>query len=530
MRSTRSRSSCGGSRWRLPDPLHEAAALVRRGSFGDAARLIEPVYLAHPDNMGAMLVLGLAVAGCGQPDLAADLLDEVAQRRPGARHPAHDAIETLAAAGRHDAVRAYLDAAVTLAPLDARLLEAAGGWLQSVDRGAEARPILERAVTLGSWDARVSLAAVLADTGAIETAIAQLEDVIRAGRGGAAALGNLGVMHSVQGRAAEAITAFEAARRLDPSHTQLAVNHGMALLKSGRLSEGWELFNRRLAQSGQLLLPPGRMLPIGAGLGGRVILVTHDSGLGDTLQFARFLPMLAQAGARVLLWAPKSLQRLLAPVPGVALVFSDDRVWPTYDWHCPIMRLAEVFATTLDTIPPTPYLEADPAMVDHWAERLPPRAGRRRIGIVWAGSEREAQPELSGAGRRRNLDLAALHELLAVTGVQWISLQLGGPAPSGVVDIMPDVRDLADTAAIITSLDAVVSVDTAVAHLAGALGVTTHLLDRYDHCWRWVSGRDTTPWYRTMRIHRQPSWGDWAKPVAHLSARLGQADGFSSPG
>ena len=293
----------------------------------------------------------------------------------------------------------------------------------------------------------------------------------------------------------------------------------MALLKAGRFREGWSAFNRRLELPGHALLPMGSLLPVletGTRLDGRTVLVTHDSGFGDTLQFARYLPMLADRGARVKLWVPDALCRLVQAMPGVEAVLSDKDAWPSFDWHCPIIRLAEVFGTTLDTVPATmPYVTADPALAAQWQSRLPPRqAGMRRVGLVWAGSARVDTPRLAAVDRRRSVDPEILQPLLAVPQTEWVSLQLGRPPPPfAVIDPMSRVSDFADTASIISLLDAVVSVDTSVAHLAGAMDMPVLLLDRYDNCWRWLTGRADSPWYPSLRIFRQSAWGDWSGPV-----------------
>jgi tetratricopeptide (TPR) repeat protein len=507
--------------------LRAALTLLRAGIFGEAARLVEPLYHRRADDLEVTLLLGLAVGGCGHPGLAADLLDDVARRRPDAQHPAHDLIQLLTVARRTDAIDGYLEAAMALAPRDARLLFAAGSRAQEIGEGPRAQALLERAIVLQSdlWVAHVGLAAVLADAGKIDEAMARLHAVVASGGGTAAAFGNLGVLLGVEGRFSEAFAQFEQARRLAPGHARIAINHSMALLKAGRLAEGWPGLNRRLGLADHALLPPQSLLPTlasGVRLEGGVVLVTHDEGLGDTIQFARYLPMLAAAGARVLLWVPKPLHRLLATVAGVAEVFSDDRAWPEFDWHCPIMRLAEVFGTSLETIPAdVPYLRADPELAARWAQRLPSSQDGRRIGLVWAGSTRDRDPHLAAIDQRRSIGPRELAPLLEVHGLRWVSLQMERSASGfGICDPMGEVEDFADTAAIIASLEAVVSVDTSVAHLAGAMGVPVHLLDRYDNCWRWLSGREDSPWYPTLHIYRQPAWGDWSTPIRRVAAAL----------
>jgi tetratricopeptide (TPR) repeat protein len=505
-----------------------AAALrhLHARAFGAAARLAEGLVGRDGGDVEAALVAGLAAAGCGQAARAAALLQFVAARRPDAAHPAADLVGLLDAAKLHAEIGSYFAASVALAPDDARLLTQAGTWRQQIGEAAEAEALLRRALSLrGEYaSARIALAAAQADQGAFAAAIAGLQRVIGAGGGGAAAQANLAVMLGVLGEFEAADAAFRAARRLDPRHRQIAYNHGMMLLKAGRLEEGWPAFNIRLLLPGHSVLPIRSMLPhLGAAqrLDGQTVLLTHDSGFGDTLQFVRYAPMLAARGARVLLWVPRALHRLLAPVAGIAEVFSDQRAWPAHDFHCPVMRLPEIFGTGMDSIPAdVPYLRV-PAGV---AARGPAGDGRRRVGVVWAGSAREGNPHLQAVDRRRSIDPAALAPLFGLPGIQWISLQLGRPAPDArVLDAMREVEDFADTAAIVATLDAVVSVDTAVAHLAAGMGKPVYLLDRFDNCWRWLHGRTDSPWYPTLRIFRQSQWGEWTAPVAALAGTLSQA-------
>jgi hypothetical protein len=250
----------------------------------------------------------------------------------------------------------------------------------------------------------------------------------------------------------------------------------------------------------------------------------------------------------------------------VTAVFTGDGAPPPFDFHCPFVSLPRVFETTMATVPREPYLAADPALAAVWAKRLP--ASPMRVGLTWAGQTRPWLPGFATVDRRRSAGLAAFAPLGAVSGVQFVSLQKGpaprqirlgpggtAPGPMAARGLSPErmapeergvaeasvrpmaawgfaegevalcdpmgmVEDFADTAAIIANLDLVISVDTAVVHLGGAMGKPMFLLDRYDNCWRWMSGRTDSPWYPTMTIFRQEKQGDWSVPMTRAAAAL----------
>ncbi len=242
------------------------------------------------------------------------------------------------------------------------------------------------------------------------------------------------------------------------------------------------------------------------------------------MQFARYLPLLAERGARVVACVPQALVRVMTTVPGVAEVVTDAARLPAHDFICPFFSLPRAFGTTVETIPPAPLLAADPVLVRQWTARLP-RDGML-VGLVWAGQSRPWLAGFRTLDRRRSVALAEFAPLAAITGVRFVSLQAGPPArqapPAGMAlfNPMAGVTDFAETAAIIAALDVVVSVDTSVVHLAGLLGKPVLMLDRYDGCWRWLSGRQDSPWYPNLTIFRQDELGDWSAPMARLAASL----------
>jgi len=297
---------------------------------------------------------------------------------------------------------------------------------------------------------------------------------------------------------------------------------------AGRFEEGWKEYEWRWktkllsGDAGRFSAPTWG----GEAIGDRVILLHAEQGLGDTLQFCRYAPLIA-AGARVVLEVQAPLTRLLSQLPGIAAIVARGDGLPPFDLHCPLLSLAGVVGTTLDTIPAeAPYLAADPALAADWRDRLAGLGGLR-TGLVWAGGRR-LDANLAAVDRRRSIALDTMSPLGEVSGVTFISLQKGDPSaqaahpPAGMAlyDFTADLHDFADTAALIDNLDLVISVDTSVVHLAGALGKPVWLLNRFDTCWRWLLDRDDSPWYPQLRQFRQPSPGDWKSVISGVGDAL----------
>ena len=266
----------------------------------------------------------------------------------------------------------------------------------------------------------------------------------------------------------------------------------------------------------------------------RVVLVRAEQGFGDMLQFCRYVPHLADLGARVVLEVPTPLRRLMGGLDGVDRVVAAGEALPWFDRHCRLMSLPRLFGTRLETIPDqVPYLRAEPALVEQWRARLSGLRGRR-IGLVWAGGMRIDKPHAAAIDRRRSIPFALLAPLASAPGCGFVSLRVGDTAPvdgpeapraDWLLDVSDGITDFADTAALIETLDLVIAVDTAVAHLAGALGKPVWLLNRFDSCWRWLRDREDSPWYPGLRQFRQTTPGDWDGVIARVVAALRPAGG-----
>jgi hypothetical protein len=394
----------------------------------------------------------------------------------------------------------------------------------------QAKAMADAAVALlpGDPAALLCLAAILHDRADFRGAIHLYETLLMAEPNHAGALRSLGSSLQAAGRLADSLPLHARAVALAPQDADAHYNYADALLASGDFAAGWleyEWRQQRAHAPRRGLGPAWR----GAPLAGRTILLHAEQGFGDTLQFARYAPMVAAGGGRVVLEVQKPLVRLMRSLPGIAIVLAQGEALPRFHAHCPLMSLPLAFATRLESVPASiPYLTPSPALVRRWATQRP-ADGRLRVGLVWAGSAHPHAAGLSVFDRRRSLPLAALAPLGAVPGVQWISLQTGPPAeerlgPHGFAVLDPGpFEDFADTAALIAGLDLVIAVDTAVAHLAGALGRPVWLLSRADACWRWLDGRDDSPWYPTLRLYRQPEPLAWAPVVERVRQDLAAA-------
>jgi Tfp pilus assembly protein PilF len=364
--------------------------------------------------------------------------------------------------------------------------------------------------------------------GRVEEAEALFRRALTLGVDPARGKSNLSQALMAQARPEEAERLLREAMAERPDYVEARANLSLALLTLGRLEEGWQAYESRWDVEATGVVPPVLAGPrwTGQALHGETVLLYAEQGFGDTLQFCRYAPMVVEAGGRVVLVVPRALRRVVAALDGVLeLLTEEDDVLPPFDYHCPLLSLPLAFGTTMQTIPgAVTYLRGDPAP---WVDVLDGLPGLK-VGLVWAGKSRTEQPHAVAIDRRRSMRLADMAPLLDVVGCSFVSLQLGPPASQ--MQALPDqamlhdvsgrLADWADTAGLITGLDLVITVDTAGAHLAGALGKPVWMLNRFDSCWRWLLGRDDTPWYPTMRLFRQTSRGDWVGVIGRVRQAL----------
>jgi Flp pilus assembly protein TadD len=362
----------------------------------------------------------------------------------------------------------------------------------------------------------------------LEAAESSYRAALRLRPDSADAFANLGTVLFRLTRLDESEACYRAAVRLRPDGSEARENLGRTLLLAGKLAEGWEEHEWRLQTASPARQPRGFPQPQWSGepLGERVLLLHAEQGFGDTIQFCRYVPLAAKLG-RVVLEAPPPLLRLLAGLPGVERVVAQGDALPAFDLHCPLLSLPRAFRTTLETIPAEiPYLAGAPDRVSFWRQRLAALEGIR-VGLAWAGRPTQ------GADRRRSISLERLAPLAGLSGLSFVSLQTGDAAaqtrspPPGLViqDWTNELHDFAETAALVEVLDLVIAVDTAVLHLAAAVGRPVWLLNRFDTCWRWLLERDDSPWYPKLRQFRQARPGDWDGVLGQVAAALARLPG-----
>jgi hypothetical protein len=391
---------------------------------------------------------------------------------------------------------------------------------------ASAAEFATRALALDGANAEVlaNRGAALRKLGRYQEALADYDRAIALAPASAEAHNNRGVALAALGRYDAALAAYARALELAPGFERARFNRGLVRLVLGDLEGGLADHEARWNGSDIHLGRPKFPQPVWDGaapLAGRTILLHGEQGLGDAIQFARYVPLVAQRGARIVLHVHAPLVPLLRQLP-VAQVLSFEEALPPFDTYCALMSLPLAFGTTLASIPSTvPYLAPSRERIERWRATLG-EASRPIVGLAWSGSATHTND------RNRSMALAQLAPLHAVAGT-LVSLQkevrpddADALRALGVRHFGEQLRDMEDTAALVALMDAVVSVDTSAAHLAGAMAKPVRILLPYVPDWRWLTERSDSPWYPTARLVRQPAPGDWEAVAARVAGELRQ--------
>jgi Flp pilus assembly protein TadD len=512
--------------------MHRTALRLRKAGDAAAARAVWRRVLAIvPSHHDALLGMGELALDAGDCAEAARYLADAAAS--GSVRALVGLALAQRALGRSMEALASAERALEAAPDDASALSLAGALLLQAERFDEAEKRLAQAARRLPA-ARANLAALLLATDRVEEAVATCRTVLHSAPVLAAAWSTLGAGLLRLGKSREAAEAFEHLVELEPASPEARMARGMALLRLGSFEEGWRDYAWRWKSpraAGDLRrwnVPPWDGMP-----SARRLILFSEQGFGDTLQFCRYAPLLAARGHEVTLEVQPELAVLLRqsfPSRVSVVARAADGSAPVHaDAALALLDLPMVLGTTLETIPSaTPYLRADPAVTSRWRARLEAATpGRLRVGIVWAGSTRDGHSaSVRAVDARRSVRLAELRPLSEIAGIALVSLQKGAALSEiensafPILDWTSELADFAATASLVEALDLVVTVDTAVAHLAGGLGKETLLLSRLDGCWRWLTDRDDSPWYPSMRILRQGEDRSWNRPIAEAAAYI----------
>ncbi|MFM0279134.1 tetratricopeptide repeat-containing glycosyltransferase family protein [Paraburkholderia sediminicola] len=496
----------------------EALQAHNAGHFDTAATILNLILSQHPSHAESLHLGGLVTLASGQTEAASEWVERATEARP-------------------DPV--FYN---TLAVIQCRL-RAFARSAQSASRGLALQPDLpvlhyNHALALQYQDR-------------IEESAISYRRALELDPGNSAAHNNLGLISKALGALDEAERRFRCAIALAPDNLSARSNLGHTLLAAERYEEAWPFFEDRWAsfedsngipQAARPQLP----LPQWKGESPEItdvehrksarntrLLIIHEQGYGDSLQFVRYLPLALERFSQVAYVCPSSLQRLYersfsSRWPGLVLIDALPEDLSDWDWYCPLMSLPMAFGTRFHNVPATiPYLFADADRAGEWRTRLIalPNPELPRIGIVWAGGHSGMDVD-----RLRSLSPAQIAPLLALPHVRWVSLQktddptkrLGEASRGNLIDWTDELTDFADTAALLDNLDLVISVDTSVAHLAAAMGKRVWLLNRFAGCWRWARDRDDSPWYPSVRIFTQSRRGNWDDVLARVAVALQQ--------
>lgn len=370
-------------------------------------------------------------------------------------------------------------------------------------------------------EAHYNWGAALQSQGHVDLAISMFQSTLEKSPEHINALKNLAKALREKRNINASLSYYRRALVLQPDDPELHSSYSLTLLLNGEFSEGWKAYEWRLKSIANPYKHKRNYAQHrwhGENLKNKTLFVYAEQGLGDTLQFSRYIPVLSSMGfGKIIFECQLPLKRLMSTCFGdISDIVEFGETLPVFDVHCPLMSLPFEFCTTLDTIPnKMPYLWVDEKLAQEWQKQLG-KPNTLRVGLTWAGN-----PSLAG-DKQRSFDFSLLSPLLKLAGIQFFSLQKGDASQQSenIIDYSQTLNDFADTAALISQLDLVISVDTSVAHLAGAMGIPVWLLSRFEGDWRWLLNREDTPWYPSMLIFRQEQPGDWQAVIKRVTVRL----------
>jgi tetratricopeptide (TPR) repeat protein len=515
-------------------PIEQALALRQRGQIAEAERVLRGVLAAEPDHFDARHLLGLICHQQGRNIEALQLVSALLKAAPHSAELINNCGLIFAALTQHQVALACFESALALSADNLAALKNRAGMLKRLRQPEQALAAYEAVLAQDArdLDALNECGGLLTALNRPDEALAYYQRALAVAPGVVELHINKGAALVALNRHLEAFESFSAAIAIDPERAEAQYNQSLVRLRLGNFKNGWPQFEwrwKKFVGAGQQRFSGAPLWRGDAPLADKTILLLAEQGLGDSIHFMRYAPLVAALGARVVLGIQSPLQAIAGTVPGVALVAGEGEPLPPLDFHCPLLSLPLAFKTDRATVPANvPYLRAPDERLAAWRGRVPAN-GRLRVGVCWAGSAAHLND------RNRSIALARFATLLTVPGVDFVSIQKETSEAerallraSGVVQLGAECADFADTAAILSMLDLLISVDTSVAHLGGAMGKAVALLLPFASDFRWLVDRADSPWYPTMRLYRQPAIGDWETPLDRLRQELavvaGRAD------
>jgi tetratricopeptide (TPR) repeat protein len=504
--------------------------------YQSAAKYLGHALKLDPSSPECWYYRGAALQHLARHEEALASFNEALRLKPAIFQARHDAGLSLSALQRFGEAVINFDAAIALDPLSWKAYYNRGIALGYLKRYEDEIASYDKALSLNIDDAHIlgNRGVALGQLGRHEEAIASFEQSLAIDESNPAVLCSYGAVLSDLARYDEMLVALDRALKLKPDFAKAHFNRAHPLLLRGDFAQGWQEYEWRLRTpefSGGKRAYSGLAWNGREALQGKKILLHSEQGYGDTLQFCRYASLVASLGAEVTLEVQSPLVSTLRSLNGVRVIATGESR-PDVDYHCSLMSLPAILKTELSSLPNSvPYLAADVDKVLSWQTRLGDKR-RPRVGLVWNGGFRADRPELRAVNERRNIPLDQFVQLKCA-GIDFFSLQKGEPAQSEIAarkaelwpennlfNFVEELKDFGDTAALIANLDLVISVDTATAHLAGAMGKQVWILNRYDTCWRWLLERSDSPWYPTATLYRQPSMGNWDTVIKRVRADL----------
>lgn len=483
--------------------LKNALDYIAKEKLDEAEGLLKKALTLAPKNHELLRLMSVIAALKSQFSKALDLINQVIAIAPTDEVAHSNKGNILRALGRYEEALVSLNESIRLLPSYAEAYNNKANVLQDLCRFEEALVWYDKAITFDPHDVKVYC--------------------------------NKGNALEWLGRHEEAMDNFDKATSINPQHVDAYWQKAMNQLASGRFELGWQNYEARWFKSNPVVSPQYQEMPrlISVdNLEGKRVLVWSEQGLGDTIQFCRYIKLLWRRGAIITFIVPQSLVEIFQSLRKFCVIVSGEQGCDdSFEFQTPLMSLPLLFKTTISSIPSdVPYLFA-PKVADAPLSNLIGRSSNLRVGLVWSGGYRAIHTSGYADFQRRNIPLEQIAILKDLKNIDFYSLQKGDPAESELVakkdTLWPDmancaylIKDFTDTAALIESMDLIISVDTSTAHLAGALGKPVWILNRYDSCWRWLRGREDSPWYPTVKIYQQKNVGNWVEVLERVRVDL----------